>query len=726
MDRLANARLALAEKREKQKQKATENAYNLVKNQLANSRATIAAISKELDELKSALSTTTPNSNDVSDPILKDLLNTEQKEADFSEETYSLAIEIHSVSPKAYKVLEERLHFPSERQVIYQKDKILGNFPKDLTDITSLEKISNIYRDKNEIPRSQGLDACLAVDAICFTPDVKITEDSQIYGIEFKQREKKFIPENIYKLFTKNPKELENYITLNYEKLTKAAFVFQVQPYNVAFKPFVIHVYPSPNGKSSEEIVELLHNIRNELRKKHIYIRSFAFDGDNSYLELHRQYYNSYIRKCIDTERINFKRSNVLRVVSDYLHIIKRLRYRLLSCIIHCGFDRESMIIEIDSVKKLLNNIPSVVWSNEKYTKMHDKLPMELFKIENLVKLFNARYYRAASFWFPISLSMVAFNTEGLGFQNRLYLLETVFWFLVYYRESMDEEDVTLRQRKYKEDTHVTFYTTELLIEFTNTIHASIQLMCNCDHFCFDRNFTTPLEHKFGFARRRANDVHTLQKFLRTIAALQSPNVAKKVKKFSKDEGRIKIRGRQSSFGVEVEDKNDDEEIYSIWEYEMNEFCFSPQICAKTILIYAGFDVRFSQIFDPGDVMCYITSFVGELVGDEPQQRKKRKLSLKSLQLGTGQCKRAVSLIQQSSGESKKAIMLNRRDMLSNLLTDKFGHSLDKADYQSVLQLIHEHDPKGPKLPFQKKVDVILDFLVKDFHIYYPFLYANL
>ena len=105
MDRLANARLALAEKREKQKQKATENAYNLVKNQLANSRATIAAISKELDELKSALSTTTPNSNDVSDPILKDLLNTEQKEADFSEETYSLAIEIHSVSPKAYKVL---------------------------------------------------------------------------------------------------------------------------------------------------------------------------------------------------------------------------------------------------------------------------------------------------------------------------------------------------------------------------------------------------------------------------------------------------------------------------------------------------------------------------------------------------------------------------------------------------------------------------------------------
>ena len=49
----------------------------------------------------------------------------------------------------------------------------------------------------------------------------------------------------------------ERYQDVNY-KFIKSDFVFQVQPYGVNYKPFVIHIKPSPNGKPSEQIIKLL------------------------------------------------------------------------------------------------------------------------------------------------------------------------------------------------------------------------------------------------------------------------------------------------------------------------------------------------------------------------------------------------------------------------------------------------------------------------------------
>ena len=43
----------------------------------------------------------------------------------------------------------------------------------------------------------------------------------------------------------------------------------------------------------------------------------------------------------------------------------------------------------IDDLKTMLINMGQVVWSNEKYTKMHDKLPIELFKVDNLLTLIS-------------------------------------------------------------------------------------------------------------------------------------------------------------------------------------------------------------------------------------------------------------------------------------------------------------------------------------------------
>ena len=94
--------------------------------------------------------------------------------------------------------------------------------------------------------------------------------------------------------------------------------------------------------------------------------------------------------------------------MSDFHHI-KRLRYRLLSCILHTGFDLQSGVIFLDDVKEVLSDI---VWCNENFTKMHDKFQLELFKPENLINLIETKNFPAAAYWFSISVSILAMEQK--------------------------------------------------------------------------------------------------------------------------------------------------------------------------------------------------------------------------------------------------------------------------------------------------------------------------
>ena len=159
-----------------------------------------------------------------------------------------------------------------------------------------------------------------------------------------------------------------------------------------------------------------------------------------------------------------------MRVVSDFLHLIKRLRYRLLSSIIHSGFNLESAPILCDDLKLILKELGQVVRCNEKYTKMNDKLPMELFKTKNLLKLMKAEHFSAAGYWFPITVSMIALYNENIEFNYRNFFLQYSLFFMLYYYNMWTNGNIELRQRKYGNEKDVIFYTKELMIEFSNTI----------------------------------------------------------------------------------------------------------------------------------------------------------------------------------------------------------------------------------------------------------------
>ena len=503
--------------------------------------------------------------------------------------------------------------------------------------------------------------------------------------------------------------------------------MFQVQPYDITYKPFVVHVLPSPNGKANEKIIDILHYIRDEVKKRNVNIRSFAFDGDSAYKNLHKMYYESYIHKVMKTHSLSTKGKNAIHIVSDFLHLIKRLRYRLLSLLIHAGFDMNSILIDVQQLKEILQSEYPVIWDNSKYTKMHDKLPIELFKIENLIKLIESKNFAAAGYWFPISLSLLAIDSEELGFDYRKFFLETAFWFLVFYREAWNRTEGRLKQRSYQDDRHVIFYTEDLLIEFTNTIHSHLRLMNSLNRFSFDRNSSMPLEHKFGIARTKAHDVHTLKRFLRTIATLQikeQERLLANTRAIEEQCDEVIIKKRRSTFGVTVELKSASQDKYCVF-YDEAEHMFTPQQVATSMLIMCGFDFKQNEeIIDTNEVFSWTCFLLTEFCdGKQEERRRRNRLSLLRQKLGTGQCKQAQARITGKVPEEKRfTSKASKYDTAKDLLCQLCGGNPTKKDLCAIITEIKKYDAdvKTPSLTDKKKY--LCEWICDNIPVYYGFL----
>lgn len=485
MSKIALMNKARKDKKEEADKLSNAQAYNLLNNQYTHLQKLyqdlLIRYQQKEDEFK------------TSNPILNDLCQHEKKKSKlYCPETIELCLQIRTISPQIYKLLTDSLPFPPQNQIDDDYKKIIENIPEKLTNIDSSFELIKMWKEVNNIKNETSISACLSVDALYFKPDARITIDNCIKGSAFTETLQSYFPDNPFEYFSKNPESLQTFINMNWNEIIKAAFVFQVQPFNINYTSFIIHIKPTPNGKASDLIIDLLHEIRNISKNFRINIKSYAFDGDRAYRHLHISFYESYIHSVLIKNAIVTKTKSVkLRISSDYSHLSKRLRYRLLSHLIHPGFIVDSPAIDLEIVKKILSDLPSVVWSNAPFTKMHDRLPSELFKIDNFLKLFNSGNFVAAAYWFPISLSGIAINESDVGFYMREFLLECSFYFLVFYKKCLENEDeITLLRQKSKENVDVMFYDECLLIEFTNTLYSHIQFMNIEESYNFSSNST--------------------------------------------------------------------------------------------------------------------------------------------------------------------------------------------------------------------------------------------
>lgn len=152
-----------------------------------------------------------------------------------------------------------------------------------LTELTDVTRIVDIWKERSYIPKSDTIYACLSVDALYFTPDIRIDEKSIFCGLILDENDEKLISKNSFARFSKNPNELQIFLQLNADKIIRSGFIFQVQPYNPINDTFIAHVHPAPNGKANDLILFKLDEIKRLIKKRNITILSYSFDGDNKY-----------------------------------------------------------------------------------------------------------------------------------------------------------------------------------------------------------------------------------------------------------------------------------------------------------------------------------------------------------------------------------------------------------------------------------------------------------
>lgn len=97
---------------------------------------------------------------------------------------------------------------------------------------------------------------------------------------------------------------------------------------------------------------------------------TFAFDGDSAYSGLHDEYFKSYITFILKHNLISFSKSLKFKVTTDFLNLIKRLRYRLFDVKIFTGFTISDNFFDVEILQQIFPNFSAIIWSNELITKM--------------------------------------------------------------------------------------------------------------------------------------------------------------------------------------------------------------------------------------------------------------------------------------------------------------------------------------------------------------------
>ena len=73
------------------------------------------------------------------------------------------------------------------------------------------------------------------------------------------------------------------------------------------------------------------------------------------------------------------------------------------------NFSKNSTFIDINNIKQIFKNIPSIVFDDTQITKMHDSLPLTLFSLNTFIELFEKKCYDSSAFWFPIFFLIIAY-----------------------------------------------------------------------------------------------------------------------------------------------------------------------------------------------------------------------------------------------------------------------------------------------------------------------------
>ena len=395
------------------------------------------------------------------------------------------------------------------------------------------QRFAQTYKNRYNLTETSIVYGIIAVDAISVDPNVKVFENGTVKGlINATCLSKEEIEELRYEVYRQ-----ERYLAQIKNQTISAAFIYQFQPLCPFYDTAIIYIEPSNTSKADEKQVQNLFQIKNGLEQENFKIVAFASDGDSGY----RSLVNSTLIQYKFGTRPILITNNTL-YTNDPLHVLKRGRYRFLSHNFTL-LNKNSTVFNYSKIINLLN-LPGYVFSNSRYTKMQDSLPLKLFSLQNLNLLLQTELFSHAAYFLPFCLMNTALSSDALSIDERVDYLEISFHYMALYKELVSNAPKN-KIAPQKGSKTVLLFDLNLINDYLVTI-LTINTVINTLAGPISLNMigTNPLEHHFGLLRLKCKYKHDFETISRNEEQLQLYQHLKKDLLFEK------IRSRKSYYAV--------------------------------------------------------------------------------------------------------------------------------------------------------------------------------
>lgn len=446
----------------------------------------------------------------------------------YTDEQIHIASVLYNTSPKAFAIAREHLPLqeplPHPRTIQRRTAEPLETRMLELTDYERVPDICAAWRKQLRIDSRTRVPIVLAVDAISFEPYLELSE-GKIVGLKKEVMLEALKNQRTFELLGADLADWEAWVESHYDAVLTAAFAYHIQPLDPRYPCFVVHWQQKEHGKAGTAEADLLLAIRRRLQGLRFDVVALAADADSSYNTIHEQYLNSHIPGD-DYVPLPIGAKTQYPFICDPLHVLKRLRYRLLQGKkFVAGFTHSDNEFDSAQIASALPHVLPVLLEGQEITKMHDSLPIEFFTPGLFLRALD--HPVLAAYILPGVLLNVGLNERyELDPCERLEIFLIGYYYMVgYYKEFRTQTwDKGILQVGAAGRTHC-LYDFNLMMHLLNTFRALIDIIW--EHrdprmmIGLNRCGSNPLEHYFGKIRLQSHNVHTIITALKCVATNQ-------------------------------------------------------------------------------------------------------------------------------------------------------------------------------------------------------------
>ena len=467
---------------------------------------------------------------------------------------------IYNACPKAYKILREYSDvvgdLPSPKTLSRHYGEDISNRMEALKNLQNIPEILAGWREQHSLGSRDRIPCILSVDAINFKPYVQIDPSGNVTGLDVHHLLDDIDGTELYRTLRNDLGGWEDWVRANYQHILSAAFVFHLQPLDPQYSCLAIHWHEHTSGKATAQETKLMRDIVRILQLRQIKVVGLASDADNAYEIFHDEYLQSYL-KFHPLGFIRGKKiANVTNrpiMICDPLHLLKRMRYRLLKGkIFTSGFSPTGDTFDSSAFQYYnpFRGLPDVVLRDGDVYKMHDSLPLMLFTPQILLQAVQLSSVLAA-FLLPGVLLNLAIAHPDLTRDERIQLLCVGYYYMLqYYSHITEGVSEGLAENGTKKVNLL--FGKSMTKHLLNDFRALAYILRKYDTITVSLNRcgSNPLEHCFGVLRVHCAFVHNLVRCLKSLAIHQ----------VSQHLSDVTIHKRANSYGCCVEPCRQDEQ----------------------------------------------------------------------------------------------------------------------------------------------------------------------